>query len=125
LNHWDAQTDELKAACLENCELLFATAKEGVQIVSSQLLDHAKSSSLAVVADVNAVPPAGIQGVEVMSSGESLSTSHGELLTLGALGVGRVKYDLQKGLFEDMLSSEEPLRIDFPKAFERARSLVG
>jgi len=93
--------------------------------VSTQLLDHAKSSSLAVVADVNAVPPAGIQGVEVMASGEPLRTAHGELLTLGALGVGRVKYDLQKGLFEDMLSSDEPQRIDFPKAFERARSLVG
>lgn len=123
LQPWQAQTDELKAKCLDGCELLFATAKEGVQVVSSALLDNA--GALQVVADVNAVPPAGIEGVDVMASGTEMKTASGSLLTLGALGVGRVKYDLQKSLFEDMLASEQPLRLNFPAAFERARKLVG
>lgn len=123
LQHWDAQDDELKVKCLEGCELLFATAKEGIQVVSSAVLDSAQA--LVVAADVNAVPPAGIEGIDVMASGTEINTANGSLVTVGALGVGKVKYDLQKGLFEDMLSTDKPLRIDFPAAFERARQLVG
>jgi methylene-tetrahydromethanopterin dehydrogenase len=122
LTHYDAQTEDLRIAAAADCEVLFATAKEGVQVVSRAVLDA--SRVLAVVGDVNAVPPAGIEGVDIMSQGNPIGTAHGNVASLGALGVGRNKYQLQSDLFADMLVADKPLIVDFFAAFEKARSIV-
>jgi methylene-tetrahydromethanopterin dehydrogenase len=122
LTHYDAQTDELKLAAAANCEVVFSCAKEGVQVLSQSLLD--RMEALKVVGDVNAVPPAGVQGVDIMAAGDAITTACGQVATLGALGVGRIKYQLQSKLFADMLAADKPLIIDFPAAYQKACTLV-
>jgi methylene-tetrahydromethanopterin dehydrogenase len=116
------QTDELKARALESAAVAITTAKAGVQVLTKALLDRAPR--LAVVADVNAVPPTGIAGVEPNHSGDSLETAVASPRGIGALAIGKVKYDVQRGLFRRMIESDAAVSLDFADAYSLATALV-
>ncbi len=119
----DGQTDELKADVLGDMEVVLCAAKAGIQILSSELLREIPK--LLVAADVNAVPPAGIEGIEPNHDGVALQTTGDRgALGVGALAIGRVKYDTQQGLFVRMLDTDQPLCLDFPDAYRLAAKLV-
>ena len=75
-----------------------------------------------IAADVNAVPPLGVEGVELHANGAPLG-EHGAL-GVGALAIGNVKYRTELGLFKQMSESKTPLKLDFRQAFELARTLA-
>ncbi len=112
-----------RAALFARAHVILACAKAGVQVASAQEL--AGAEALLVAADVNAVPPAGVEGVGVLDNGKPLAAGSGKAVALGALAIGNVKYQTEKGLFEAMLAAEKPLHLDFQAAFERARRHVG
>ena len=118
----EAGTSEQKAALIEDIDVVLATAKAGIQVLSTVELNKAKR--LLVAGDVNAVPPAGIEGVGVMDKGTPLAAGSGKAVGIGALAVGDVKYRVQRGLFEAMLDAQKPLYLDFRDAFALARSYV-
>lgn len=115
----DASSDAQKSDLLQQIEVVLATAKAGVQVLSKGQL--ATAGSLLAAADVNAVPPAGIEGVGVMDNGAPLVAASGRAVGIGALAIGNVKYQVQRSLFEAMLQSEKPLYLDFRDAFAAAR----
>jgi methylene-tetrahydromethanopterin dehydrogenase len=45
-------------------------------------------------------------------------------LGVGPLAIGDIKYKTESGLFKQMLSSSEPLALDFRHAFALARQLT-
>ena len=77
-----------------------------------------------MAADVNAVPPAGIEGVGMMDNGTPLAAGSGKAVAVGALAVGNIKYQVQRGLLEAMIAAEKPLYLDFRDAFAAARKLT-
>ena len=91
-------------------------------MLSAQELSEARK--LLVAADVNAVPPAGIEGVGMMDNGTPLAAGSGKAVAVGALAVGNVKYQVQRGLLEAMIAAEKPLYLDFRDAFAAARKLT-
>jgi methylene-tetrahydromethanopterin dehydrogenase len=111
-----------RAALLGDAQVILACAKAGAQVVSAA--DLAAARALLVAADVNAVPPAGIEGVGVMDNGKTLAAASGKAVGLGALAIGNVKYQTERALFEAMLAAEKPLYLDFQQAFETARRHV-
>lgn len=115
----DGSTEDHKAAILAKAEIVLTAAKAGVQVISSEQLRSA--GKLLVAADVNAVPPAGIEGIKVNANGEAL---HGQAVGIGPLSIGNVKYKTQAGLFARMISAEKPVVFDFQDAFTLARSLA-
>lgn len=118
----EAGTDEQKADLVGQAHVILATAKAGVRLLSAAQMGSAKN--LMVVADANAVPPAGIEGLGVMDDGAPISAASGKAVGLGALAVGNVKYQVQRGLFEAMLETDKPIYLDFRDAFAAARSLT-
>jgi methylene-tetrahydromethanopterin dehydrogenase len=77
-----------------------------------------------VAADVNAVPPAGIEGIGLTDDGVPLpAASHGSV-GIGPLAVGNIKYQTMQRLFAEMLESKKPVYLDFRDAFEAARKVV-
>jgi methylene-tetrahydromethanopterin dehydrogenase len=108
-----------RADLIAETEILLATAKAGVQVASKKEL--ARAGKLLVAADVNAVPPAGIEGVGVMDDGAPLQAASGKAVGIGALAIGNIKYQVQRGLFEEMLKGEKALYLDFRDAFAAAR----
>ncbi len=118
----ESSSDEQKVDLATVAEVILATAKAGIRVMSADQLGRA--SKLLVAADVNAVPPAGIEGLGVMDDGAPLKSASGRSVGVGALAIGNVKYQVQRGLFEAMLKAEKPLYLDFRDAFAAARKFV-
>jgi len=116
------ETDEQKAEIIANSEVVFAAAAAGVQVLSKENMQAAKD--LLVAADVNAVPPPGVAGMELFMNGDVLpgcKTTAG----VGPLAIGDIKYKTESGLFKRMISADEPQHFDFRHAFDLARTFVG
>lgn len=127
----DGETDAARTAALADAQVAITTAKAGVQVLSQQQL--AQAPHLRVAADVNAVPPTGIEGLQPDHNGVPLNDKdsandgehqHDVLLGVGALAVGGLKYKVQNGLLQQMLNADHALVLDFPDAYELASSLV-
>ena len=117
---WTARRDDAeKIAALASAEVVVCCAKAGVQVLSAEILAQCKT--LLVAADVNAVPPAGIEGLSVSDDGAELP---GGALGIGALAIGGVKYKVQRGLLERMLGADHAVILDFPDAFALAGEIV-
>lgn len=114
------ETEEQKRDIIANAEVIFAAAAAGVRVVSKEHLAGAKN--LLVVADVNAVPPPGVDGMELFMDGEKLPGSN--VVGVGPLAIGDIKYKTEAGLFKQMLTSKEPVSLDFRHAFALARQLT-
>jgi methylene-tetrahydromethanopterin dehydrogenase len=114
------ETEEQKRAIIADAEVIFAAAAAGVRVVSAE--HKAIAKNLLVVADVNAVPPPGVDGMELFMDGNPLPGS--TALGIGPLAIGDIKYKAESGLFKRMLSSSEPLSLDFRQAFELSRQLT-
>jgi methylene-tetrahydromethanopterin dehydrogenase len=117
----DGSDDGKKEAIIAASEVALCAGRAGVQILSRAQLEAAKS--VLVVADVNAVPPAGVEGLDVMANGAALNT-HGTL-GIGPLAIGNIKYKTEFGLFKKMIEAEKPVCYDFRDAFTLARELNG
>ncbi len=119
-----AASDADKARLLANADVVFCTAKAGIQVLNASVLEDAKK--LKVAGDVNAVSPLGIEGIKLMDFGAPLEHAKNapDAVGIGALAVGDVKYKLQQALLRETLESEKPVYLDFRNAFEGARKLV-
>lgn len=114
------ETPEQKAEIIANADIIFAAAAAGVQVISKE--DKKIAQKLMVAADVNAVPPPGVEGMELFMDGAQLPDS--DALGVGPLAIGDIKYKTESGLFKQMLESKEALALDFRHAFALARQLV-
>jgi methylene-tetrahydromethanopterin dehydrogenase len=117
----DGSDDRKKADILAQAEAALCAGRAGVRILSSAQLAQAKR--LLIAADVNAVPPAGVEGLDMMANGVEL-TPHGTL-GIGPLAIGNIKYKTESGLFQRMIAATKPVTFDFRDAFQLARELNG
>jgi methylene-tetrahydromethanopterin dehydrogenase len=106
---------------IAEADVVLACAAAGVQVVSAEDLAHAQA--LRVVADVNAVPPAGVAGVGVMDKARALDGAPGRgAVGIGALTIGNVKYQTQQQLLQRLHDAVTPQVLGFAEAFEVART---
>jgi methylene-tetrahydromethanopterin dehydrogenase len=117
----DGSDEVKKSGILAPAEAALCAGRAGVRILSSELL--AAATKLLVVADVNAVPPPGVEGLDVMANGVEL-TARGTL-GIGPLAIGNVKYKTEFGLFQNMIGAAKPVSYDFRDAFQLARKING
>jgi methylene-tetrahydromethanopterin dehydrogenase len=117
----DGSDDAKKAEILTQAEAALCAGRAGVRILSHAQLVEAKR--LLIVADVNAVPPSGVEGLDMMANGVEL-TPHGTL-GIGPLSIGNIKYKTESGLFQRMIAATKPVTFDFRDAFQLARELNG
>jgi methylene-tetrahydromethanopterin dehydrogenase len=115
----DGSDDSKKTAILKENEAVLCAGRAGVQILSKAQL--AGATNLLVAADVNAVPPAGIEGLDMQANGDAL-TPNGTV-GLGPLAIGNIKYKTEFGLFQKMIAATKPVQLDFRDAFVLAREL--
>ena len=116
----DGSSEAGRRAVLENCEVAMAAGKAGIQILSAAELRAAKR--LKVAADINAVPPLGIEGVEVKADGTPVPGTPG--VGLGALAIGNIKFRVQHALLQRIAEGKKAQRFDFRDAYRAALDLV-
>ena len=117
----NGETVDQKRDIIMNAEVIFAAAAAGVQVVSKEHKELAHK--LLVIADVNAVPPPGVEGMDLFMDGAPLGGCNA--LGVGPLAIGDIKYKTESGLFKQMLDSKEPLSLDFRHAYALAKTLTG
>jgi methylene-tetrahydromethanopterin dehydrogenase len=117
----DGSSDALKAEAMKDADVILCAGRAGVQVLGAQRL--AVAGRLKVAADVNAVPPAGIEGLGAQDDGVALKGT--SCVGIGPLAIGGIKYKVEAGLFREMIEADKPLFLDFRDAFALARELVG
>lgn len=125
---------EAVRASIADAEVVMACAAAGIQVLSAA--DRATAKNLLVAADVNAVPPAGIEGVGSLDQGKLLARAEAGAVSLyspavgiGALAIGNVKYQTQHRLLVRMhmagsIDGAGPVYLSFPEALTVAREFL-
>lgn len=116
----DGSTEAGRRAVVADAEVILAAAKAGVEAVSRDELGAARR--LKVAADVNAVPPAGIAGVDPKADGAPLGI--GEAVGVGALAIGSIKFRVQHELLKRLHQADKAQHIDFHAAYALAHDLA-
>lgn len=112
-----AKDDAEKKALVADVEVILTCASAGIEVISTAVLEAA--GKLLVAADINAVPPNGVAGVESNADGVALPNGVG----IGALTIGQIKYQVQHQMLKRIRASDTALQIGFLEAYELARSL--
>jgi predicted dinucleotide-binding enzyme len=106
------QPDTALARLVEQLDLIVAAGAAGVKLLNAS--GRAVARSVKVIIDLNAVPPAGIEGVVATDK----ARSDGAAVVYGALGVGGTKMKIHKAAIgriftqpEAFLDAEELLAI--------------
>lgn len=119
----DGSSDDKLCQIVNDVDVVFNAAKAGVRVLWSHHIVTA--GRLKVACDVNAVPPKGIEGVELTDNGEPIGASRSGAVGVGALAVGNVKYKAQNHLLQKMREAETPQYLGFEAAFDAARQYAG
>ena len=114
--------DENKSTILSNVDVVFNTGAAGIQLMDDSLVKA--SSQIKICADVNAVPPSGIAGVEANDDVVKMENASNDCYGIGALAIGNIKYKSQHDCLKLMYTSDKPVFLHFEHAFEFAQKDV-
>jgi methylenetetrahydrofolate/methylenetetrahydromethanopterin dehydrogenase (NADP+) len=103
---------------LEGADVLLNSGPAGVQMVPKAAWTAVKTLRVAV--DLNAVPPLGIEGIEVNDAGQKRN----EVSVYGAFGVGNFKTKLHKACVTRLFTRND-LVLDAEAIAEVAREMLG
>lgn len=117
-----AGADADKADYIKTADVVFATGAVGIELISAELV--ASATQLKVAADVNAVPPSGVAGLDVFDNGKEIAGSNSGAVGVGALAIGNVKYQVQSLLLKKMTEVDKPIFLHFEHAFTAARDFI-
>lgn len=86
---------------LKDTQLVISAGAAGVLTLPQS--NRSKAKDLLVAIDLNAVPPVGIEGVEVMAKAEPQSS----VLVYGAIGVGGMKMKIHKAALRSLFDAKD------------------
>jgi len=86
-----APTAMKKSKVLRKADVIFCASTEGTRVIKSELLKGLKL--LKVMADINAVPPLGIEGMKLEDDMREIAPG---IFGIGALTIGKLKYQLEQ-----------------------------
>lgn len=111
-----ASADDTLAA-VAGAQIVIAAGAAGIQLLSAAVLQQAKSLQVAI--DLNAVPPLGIEGIEVMDKAKE----RGGILCYGAIGVGGTKMKIHRAAIEKLFTRND-LVLDAEEVFSLGQELT-
>jgi hypothetical protein len=114
-----AQTLEDVARAIENAEIVLAAGAAGTQLLSLNVLrEHGRKCK--IVADINAIPPLGVEGLDSNDDGKEIVKG---TFGIGALTIGKLKNKTEAALIKR--AAEEARGIfDYENAYEIAKHTV-
>ncbi len=117
-----AGADADKEEYMKTADAVYATGAAGIQLLNAAQV--AAAPQLKVAADVNAVPPSGIAGLDAFHDGTPIEGSNSGAVGIGALAIGNIKYQAQNRLLTKMIDTDKPVYLHFEHAFEVARDYI-
>jgi methylene-tetrahydromethanopterin dehydrogenase len=92
-----APTRTKKSKVLQDADIIFSASTEGVRVVEKESMEDLKL--LKVMADINAVPPLGIEGIMVDDDMREMTPG---IFGIGALTIGKLKYQLEREILKEV-----------------------
>ena len=107
-----------RGSAIEGAEIVLATGAAGIMLLEAKRWQD--SPTLELVADANASPPAGIEGVAM---GDRGTIGHGKIL-FGPLGFGALKLALHRACIARLFEQND-LLLDAEEIYALAKTMVG
>lgn len=104
-------------AAVEGAEIVFAAGRAGIELLAPEWMNLDPAPQ--VIVDLNAVPPAGITGVDVMDKAKT----RGSTICYGAIGVGGLKMKIHKRSIASLFESNT-LTLGVQEIYEIGRGLI-
>ena len=117
LTPMEAGVPAAAAAAAENADVVFAAGAAGIELLDDQWMANNDSTQLAL--DINAVPPVGIAGIDLMDQGES---RHGKVC-YGAIGIGQLKMKIHRACIGALFETNE-LVLDTDEIYEIGTAIL-
>lgn len=112
-----APDDASRAAAVKDTNIVFAAGAIGAQLLPASAWQD--NPNIELLADVNAQPPLGIEGIEATDKGKD---RHGKL-AFGALGIGGLKLKLHRGCIKQLFESAEGV-LDAEEIYALAKEMA-
>lgn len=113
----EAVDDAARAQAVKDADIVFAAGAIGVQLLKAE--DWQNNPKIVMLADVNAQPPLGIQGVEATDKGKERSGK----TAFGALGIGGLKLKLHRGCIGRLFETSESV-LDAEEIYALAKEMA-
>lgn len=114
----ETSNDETTAAALAGAQVVIAAGAAGVRVLSESARTGNADGDLKVAIDLNAVPPLGIEGVEVTDKAQM----RGGAACYGAIGVGGTKMKIHKAAITSMFEANDRV-LDAQTIYELGKAL--
>jgi methylenetetrahydrofolate/methylenetetrahydromethanopterin dehydrogenase (NADP+) len=114
----EAPTNAERGAAIEGAQIVLATGAAGITLLDERQWQDC--AALELVADANASPPAGIEGVGQSDRGLA---KHGKIL-FGSLGFGSLKLALHRACVSRLFEQNDVL-LDVEEIYAIAKTMVG
>ena len=95
-----APTPASKIEIIKKADVVMCAGVMGVRIIDKEMLNDVKT--MKVLIDINAVPPFGVEGIELKDDMREMLPG---IFTIGALTVGDLKHKLEKEILRDARSN--------------------
>lgn len=103
INGVEANKDQDFIKALKNKEVVLSAGPPGINFISEEMWKN--KENIKVMADINAVSPAGIEGIDPNADGDSLDG----IKVFGALGIGGLKMKLHKKAVAELFKSNDQI----------------
>lgn len=110
-------TDEERARAVADASIVMATGAAGVQLLAEK--DWKNNPNIEMLADANATPPLGIEGVDMMDKG---TDRHGKI-AWGAIGFGALKLGLHRACIAKLFDANDQV-FDAEEIFALAKTMA-
>jgi hypothetical protein len=113
----EAFDDVARAQAVKGAQIVFAAGAIGVQLLPGSAWQN--NPTIEMLADVNAQPPLGLEGVEATDKGKERAGK----LAFGALGIGGLKLKLHRGCIGQLFESSEQV-LDAEEIYALAKGMA-
>lgn len=117
LTPWKTTSAPETAAALDGAAIAIAAGAAGVELLPADVRRNCVSLKVAI--DLNAVPPLGIAGVEVMDKAQERD----DVVCYGAIGVGGTKMKIHRAAIEKLFTANN-LVLDAEEVFAIGQDLA-
>ncbi len=108
---------EQTAAAVKDAEIILAAGAGGIQLLSTADLKSAKKCK--IVADINAIKPVGVEGLDSNDDGKELNKVFG----IGALAIGKLKIKVETDMIKRATEAPQGL-FDYAIAYDIAKGQI-
>jgi methylene-tetrahydromethanopterin dehydrogenase len=107
---------EQTAAAVKEAEIILAAGAGGIQLLSAADLKAAKKCK--VVADINAIKPVGVEGLDSNDDGKELGKG---VFGIGALAIGKLKIKVETTMIKKATEAPSGM-FDYAMAYDAAKA---